>query len=806
MEKISKDVLSNFVKKIGGPYERYGERMQQYLSNEQYSSFISTQNYSELFSLLQIENQLHQNLIQRNLEILRNSQKLQNELISPPTSSPSSSSSPTAAASTLPFPKHGIALSAIDQFIESCGGIHLFTNLTTTEVNIEAQKPFTYLDSCSYCDYLTQHNLPGVSQPIVFISHAWKYKFLDVMDAIRNYFLSSSRTSSDPAADPPGDPIIWFDLFTNNQHDAPDLDFTWWSTTFQQAIHDIGTTVMVLSPWSDPIPLTRAWCLYEIYCTIHTQSVFEIAMSSVEKESFVRTLGSDLNCVKQLLSVVNVERSEAWNPLDLQRIFEIVQKTVGFNEINSLVSTKLREWILTATEKAYREEVEEGEEGEERKIELGENLGLLYLEFCRYPLAEEFLSRAYQQVLAREGGDSENTLRKMNNLAILYEKMGNYETAIPLFQTCVEKYENLYRGSSYSNAFLSKNSLALCLMRSGEYQQALDLFQSCSDYFAAAVMDTPSPPPSSTATATAASSSSSDAHLLDSYLSATFNLAVCHDYLDQLSKALELFEELYDFLLASDRYGKDHYETLRVMTSLGSVYERIGGEEKTAQALEFYRRAYETKGIKFGLDHVSTLTTGLALGKLLSSLGLYREAIPILTSCYESYGRLYGNEALMFHSVYHLVIALLNSPPEAPPADKSRVETARRLCEECLQLQSVNPGHQYFQFLSRNKELCEEISENLFFEQNISKFPSSLSVSSSSSHEHPLELTQDPYGGGQGRCVCDVCERIIIGWLYHCELCQYDCHPRCVLSPSLLHPEEEEGTAGGGKEGGRVQD
>ena len=47
-----------------------------------------------------------------------------------------------------------------------------------------------------------------------------------------------------------GDDIfLWFDLFSNNQHDAPNCDFIWWSTTFKTAIEQFGHTVLILSPW-----------------------------------------------------------------------------------------------------------------------------------------------------------------------------------------------------------------------------------------------------------------------------------------------------------------------------------------------------------------------------------------------------------------------------------------------------------------------------------------------------------------------------------------------------------------------------
>ena len=150
---------------------------------------------------------------------------------------------------------------------------------------------------------------------------------------------------------------MWFDLFSNNQINAPSLDFEWWTNTFKSSIkvrfsaisvslslslcylflalyfakfgffffllrnrlpspsdqnalftsttshfstsifplsccsfydcglvsafhpklglnafsapwQRFGRTVMVLAPWSNPVPFTRAWCLFEIYSTV----------------------------------------------------------------------------------------------------------------------------------------------------------------------------------------------------------------------------------------------------------------------------------------------------------------------------------------------------------------------------------------------------------------------------------------------------------------------------------------------------------------------------------------------------------
>jgi hypothetical protein len=53
--------------------------------------------------------------------------------------------------------------------------------------------------------------------------------------------------------------MLWFDIFTINQHNTVTGDFLWWSTTFKSAIRSFGRTAMVLAPWQDSIPLTRAW-------------------------------------------------------------------------------------------------------------------------------------------------------------------------------------------------------------------------------------------------------------------------------------------------------------------------------------------------------------------------------------------------------------------------------------------------------------------------------------------------------------------------------------------------------------------
>ena len=83
------------------------------------------------------------------------------------------------------------------------------------------------------------------------------------------------------------DRYIWFDLYSNNQIKAPNYGFEYWSSTFESAIRDFNHVVVVCSPWKEPIPFTRAWCIFEIYCAAKTNSQFELAFSKQERHRFL---------------------------------------------------------------------------------------------------------------------------------------------------------------------------------------------------------------------------------------------------------------------------------------------------------------------------------------------------------------------------------------------------------------------------------------------------------------------------------------------------------------------------------------
>ena len=79
-------------------------------------------------------------------------------------------------------------------------------------------------------------------------------------------------------------------MFVASQHRAAQLPQEWWSGAFRQAVVDIGRTVLVLQPWHAPVPLTRSWCLWEIFSTLDGGVALHIALSLAQREDFQEAL------------------------------------------------------------------------------------------------------------------------------------------------------------------------------------------------------------------------------------------------------------------------------------------------------------------------------------------------------------------------------------------------------------------------------------------------------------------------------------------------------------------------------------
>ena len=81
----------------------------------------------------------------------------------------------------------------------------MLEGLTTTEVVRMFIKPLVTHKKSSYCEYLKTIDSHSVGVAQVYISYAWRYKFLDVVDTLQYHFINNQ------------DIFIWIDIFSMSQ-------------------------------------------------------------------------------------------------------------------------------------------------------------------------------------------------------------------------------------------------------------------------------------------------------------------------------------------------------------------------------------------------------------------------------------------------------------------------------------------------------------------------------------------------------------------------------------------------------------
>ena len=148
------------------------------------------------------------------------------------------------------FPSLGITLAGIKDFVQRYGGPEALHGRTTTSVCNDIMKHITAASGSSYCIQNKRSDFIGPAD--VFVSHAWGYKFTNVVDALQRWEASRAE-DRDEQRQPT---YFWFDIFSNSQHKSSGRKYEWWIDCFREAIGRFGRTLLVLE-WDNPIPLSR---------------------------------------------------------------------------------------------------------------------------------------------------------------------------------------------------------------------------------------------------------------------------------------------------------------------------------------------------------------------------------------------------------------------------------------------------------------------------------------------------------------------------------------------------------------------
>ena len=308
------------------------------------------------------------------------------------------------------FPIDGTPFSFLREFIDANGGESAFRGLTTDDVKDRFIVPQTEATKLSLCAQMKLQGDARVQPATWFVSHAWRYKFLDLVAALETFFAGQG-----------GCIVIWLDLFSTSQHAVFSQPPEWWQQTFISAIARMGQLVMVMTPWDDPICLTRAWCLIELYACRSSGSRFGAAFPPAERARFLQQITVRPGVFYDMLGRVNTARSECSRDSDRQRIFDAVRALDGgFSALDRSVLSTMTEWL----QRQLREEAEG----------------------------------------AAASGNSDVECKMKGALANIFSDKGEYDRALPLYEECLEKSKRVL-GIGHPNTKIFQNGRDLCLRK-----------------------------------------------------------------------------------------------------------------------------------------------------------------------------------------------------------------------------------------------------------------------------------------------------------------------------------------------------
>ena len=226
-----------------------------------------------------------------------------------------------------------------------------------------------------------------------------------------------------------------------------------------------------------------------------------------------------------------------------------------------------------------------------------------------------------------------NTASTYNNIALIYSRQGDYAKALEWHQKALSIYEKVLEREHLYTA-VTYNNIALIYFRQGEYVKALEWHQKDLEICKKALGD------EHPDTATAYN-----------------NIARVYENQGYFTKALELYQKA--LAICKRVLGREHPYTATIYNNIGIVYSH---QENYDKALEWHQKSLEIREKVLGKEHPYTATTynNIALayhyqGNYAKALELYQKVLKIrkkvLGKKHPDTGIIYNNIAGVYDSL-----------------------------------------------------------------------------------------------------------------------------------------------------------
>ncbi|CAE7843298.1 FRAS1 [Symbiodinium necroappetens] len=245
-------------------------------------------------------------------------------------------------------PERAITAKQLVDFVEFFQGFIL--QRTMYYVNDNIIQPLTKRDAVSFAEMV------GPSPVAWFVSHYWGTALRHFADSVRKHAQLIHGEDWKTNA-------YWICTFSNNQWAVEEElgNGQWQESSFYLALRDARCrgTAMVLDELA--LPLTRAWCLFEVLQTLllsqQDKSFGGLQFCTSTGVINAGQSGTDVAmATAKRLANLDMCRADASNPDDLRMIRDLVEQMPGgFDSMNSFVRSSMRTALMAVNSQFVRE-------------------------------------------------------------------------------------------------------------------------------------------------------------------------------------------------------------------------------------------------------------------------------------------------------------------------------------------------------------------------------------------------------------------------------------------------------------------
>ncbi|KAG9408758.1 Kinesin light chain 3 [Aphanomyces cochlioides] len=425
-----------------------------------------------------------------------------------------------------------------------------------------------------------------------FVSHAWSYLYLDVVDALDDFFQENGLDDS---------VAVWFCTFCNNQHEIQDqvYDFDHWFGIFRSSLRSVGNVVMVMSPWNNPTTLRRTWCVFEVYASVVENARFEIAMGRSQKASFLQDIQDD-GAFFKMLSTIQSEKSETTIPSDRDNIFQLIRDEVGFVKLDRMVFEVLEKWMLRTVDQQIKQAADVLSRAGWLMVK-----GSLLRKKGQYVEAVDIYQTAHDVYLREKGVNFPETWNALAGVASSKVEIGGSLEEVQSMLEEVVDHQTRLVSKDHKETLSTMNRLGNVYSRQTKYDIAMPLLVECFERQCQLL---------------------GEEHMSTRETMSEISI-VCVNQ-NKLEEALEW--SLRCFKIQCRVLGEDHPNTSRMQNDVAILNLMLGNFEA---ALPHAAASYNVFRRTLGHDHMYTLITQANLGNTYRLVGNYEAAELTLLDC-----------------------------------------------------------------------------------------------------------------------------------------------------------------------------